>query len=182
MDDPLLAETLLDSQTVYAGRLIRVTVDTVRLPDGQQARREIVRHPGAVAILAVDGEQILFVRQYRHAVGESLLELPAGKIEAGETPLATAQRELAEETGFQAATWTPLGRTIVSPGFTDEVIHLFRAQDLEPTTAGVPDADEFLVVERLSRAEALAAVAAGRIVDAKTQAALFLAGLSPANR
>ncbi|MBC7544065.1 MAG: NUDIX hydrolase [Candidatus Sericytochromatia bacterium] len=182
VDDSQLRETQLSSQVAFTGRMITVEVDQVRMPDGREATREIVRHPGAVAVIAVVDGQILFVKQYRHAVGDVLLELPAGKLEIGETPLSCGQRELEEETGMQAAHWTPLGKTVVSPGFTDEVIHLFRAEGLSDGTGLVHDADEFIAVERMTLSEALAAIDDGRIIDAKTQIALLLTALPAANR
>lgn len=141
-----------------------------------------IRHPGAVAVIAVHDGRLLFVKQYRHAVGQVLLEIPAGKLESGETPLSCGKRELEEETGMQAATWTDLGKTVVSPGFTDEVIHLFRAEGLSDGDGPAHDADEFIELERLTLDEALAAIHDGRIIDAKTQIALLLTALAAANR
>lgn len=174
MADQDLHETLLSSETVFQGRMIRVVVDQVRLPNGKQAAREVVKHPGAVAVLPMDGEQILFVRQYRHPVGQVLLELPAGKLEAGETAQVCAERELHEETGLAAERWIPLGKTVVSPGFTDEVIHLFRAEGLKEADGQASDPDEFIDLARMTLPEALAAIQDGRIVDAKTQVALLM--------
>jgi ADP-ribose pyrophosphatase len=181
VDDARLREIQLDSKVAFAGRMIRVEVDTVRLPDGREATREIVRHPGAVAVVAIHDNQLLFVKQYRHAVGQVLLEIPAGKLEPDETPLSCGQRELEEETGMQAARWTDLGKTVVSPGFTDEVIHLFRAEDLSVGPGLAHDADEFIELDRMTLDEALAAIHDGRIIDAKTQIALLLTALSAAN-
>jgi ADP-ribose pyrophosphatase len=172
--DQDLHETLLSSETVFTGRMIRVLVDKVRLPNGNEATREVVRHPGAVAVVAVDGEQIIFVRQYRHPVGQVLLELPAGKLEPGETAQVCAERELHEETGLAADRWTPLGKTVVSPGFTDEVIHLFKAEGLRDADGHACDPDEFIDLVRMTLPEALQAIRDGRIVDAKTQVALLL--------
>jgi 8-oxo-dGTP pyrophosphatase MutT (NUDIX family) len=131
----------IDSRTVYDGKVATVRVDRFRYDDGQEADREIVAHPGAVAIVAHDGEQVLLVRQPREAVGEqALLELPAGKLDhEGEGPLATAKRELAEEIGKGARRWEPLTRFWTSPGFAQEECHLFLATDLHDAEA---DADE----------------------------------------
>jgi ADP-ribose pyrophosphatase len=174
MADQDLIETFLSSETVFAGRMIQVVVDKVRLPNGKEANREVVKHPGAVAVLALEGDQILFVRQYRHPVGEVLLELPAGKLEAGETAQYCAERELHEETGLAAERWTALGKTVVSPGFTNEVIHLFKAEGLRDADGSATDPDEFIDLERMTLPEALAAIKDGRIVDAKTQVALLM--------
>jgi ADP-ribose pyrophosphatase len=172
--DQDLHETFLSSETVFNGRMIQVVVDQVRLPNGKQAAREVVKHPGAVAVLAMDGDQILFVRQYRHPVGQVLIELPAGKLEAGETAQVCAARELHEETGLAAETWIPLGKTVVSPGFTNEVIHLFRAEGLKDADGHAADPDEFIDLERMTLPQALQAIRDGRIVDAKTQVALLM--------
>jgi ADP-ribose pyrophosphatase len=179
MADQDLHETLLASETVFAGRMITVAVDKVRLPNGKEATREVVKHPGAVAVVALDGEQIIFVRQYRHAVGQVLLELPAGKLEAGESAQVCAERELHEETGLAAETWTSLGKTVVSPGFTNEVIHLFKAEGLRDADGSACDPDEFIDLERMTLPEALQAVRDGRIIDAKTQVALLLTATAP---
>jgi 8-oxo-dGTP pyrophosphatase MutT (NUDIX family) len=134
------------SETVYEGRFFSVRRDTFRHEDGEEAEREIVTHPGAVGIVAHDGERIWLVRQPREAVGvPDLLEIPAGKLdEEGEEPLDTAKRELAEEIGKQASDWEPLGSFFTSPGFTDEEVHLFLA-------TGLADADETPEVEENER-------------------------------
>lgn len=134
------------SETVYEGRFFSVRRDTFRHEDGEEAEREIVTHPGAVGIVAHDGERIWLVRQPREAVGvPDLLEIPAGKLdEEGEQPLDTAKRELAEEIGKQASDWEPLGSFFTSPGFTDEEVHLFLA-------TGLADAGETPEVEENER-------------------------------
>jgi 8-oxo-dGTP pyrophosphatase MutT (NUDIX family) len=136
----------IDSKTVWEGQIATVRVDRIRYDDGDEADRERVSHPGAVAVVAHDGERIFLVRQPREAVDEqSLLELPAGKLDAeGEGPLETAKRELAEEIGKQAAEWEPLGSFLTTPGFTSEEIHLFLAQ-------GISDVDERPEVEEDER-------------------------------
>ena len=122
----------IDSETLLEGKIATVRRDRFRYDDGEEADREIVSHPGAVAIVAHDGEHVYLVRQPREAIGiPDLLEIPAGKLdEEGEDPLATAQRELAEEIGKQAGSWEPLGWFFTSPGFTDERVHLFLATDI----------------------------------------------------
>ncbi|MCL6637457.1 MAG: NUDIX hydrolase [Alicyclobacillus sp.] len=160
-------------ETVYQGGFLRLERWTVQLPDGRQADRDIVRHPGAVAILAepVPGS-VLCVKQFRPATEQWLLEIPAGKLEPGEPPEQCARRELAEETGYQADSWQALYSFYTSPGFADERITLFYATGLTPGTAQ-PDADEFVEVMTLTREQAAAAVAAGDITDAKTLVALL---------
>jgi ADP-ribose pyrophosphatase len=130
------------SRTIYEGKFIGVEMDTFRHEDGEEVEREIVTHPGAVGIVAHDGESIFLVRQPREAVGSpDLLEVPAGKLdEDGEDPLATAKRELAEEIGKAAEHWEPLGAFYTSPGFSDEEVHLFLATGLSDVQK--PDVDE----------------------------------------
>jgi 8-oxo-dGTP pyrophosphatase MutT (NUDIX family) len=136
----------VSSETVYEGSFFGVRKEVFRHEDGEEAEREIVVHTGAVGIVALDGDQLWFVRQPREAVGvPDLLEIPAGKLdEAGEDPLATAKRELAEEIGKRADHWEPLGSFYTSPGFTDEQVHLFLA-------TGISDADERPEVEENER-------------------------------
>ena len=144
-----LTEKTLESREVYRGRILRVREDRVLLPNGQEAQREIVEHPGGVGILALDADGCaVMVRQYRYAFGQTLLEIPAGKREKGEQPDETARRELQEEVGATAREWQSLGEVIASPGCYDEVLYLYLARDL---TFGAqhPDEDEFLNVERI---------------------------------
>jgi len=168
-------ETLIRSRRIHVGRVVSLRVDDVRLPDGRTAQREVVDHPGAAVIVPLtDAGEILMVRQYRYAVGEVLLELPAGTLERGEDPLACARRELAEEVGADAAHWEPLAVLYPSPGVMTEVMHLFLAQGLtEGRPTGTPEED--LAMERLSLAEALDRVRRGEIRDAKSVAGLLLA-------
>jgi len=137
------------SETVWEGRLATVRVDRVRYDDGEEAEREIVEHPGAVAVVAHDGERLFLVRQPREAVGEpALLELPAGKLdEEGEEALDTAKRELAEEIGKGARTWRQLTSFYTSPGFADEECHVFLATDLYDRSAGAAEEERIEIVE-----------------------------------
>jgi ADP-ribose diphosphatase len=130
----------IGGEVAWEGKLATVRVDRFRYDDGEEAEREIVAHPGAVAILAVDGDTLILVRQPREAVGDpELLELPAGKLDEGEEPLATARRELAEEVGKGAARWEHVKSFYTSPGFTDEECHIYLAEDLHDAKA---EADE----------------------------------------
>ncbi len=162
-------------ETVFEGRIVTVSVDSVPLGDGTDARIEVVRHPDAVTIVPVDGVgRVVMVRQHRHAIGGPLLELPAGKIDRGERPAEAAQRELREETGLAAAELRPLGGFYSAPGFLTEYLHLFLAAGLAPSPLD-PDPLEDLEVVRVPAGEALAMVARGELRDAKTIAGLAMA-------
>lgn len=165
-----------DSKTViYRGKIIDFFLERVTLPNGAMAELEIVRHPGGAAVVALDSEnRVCLLRQYRHAAGGWLWELPAGKLDPGEPPLVTAQRELQEEAGLRAARWEPLGKIISSPGVFTEVVHLFLARDLRGTPANA-EAHEVFEVHWVPFAEALMQARAGEITDAKTLAGLFRA-------
>lgn len=172
--DAHLTETQVDSEQVFEGELLHVRRDRVRLPDGSLATREFIVHPGAVLIVPVlaDG-RLIAVRQFRYPVGEVFLEFPAGKIDPGETALATARRELAEEAGYAAARYTSLGRIHSVVGYSDEAIEFFAAETL--TFVGTkPDVGEFLEIVTMSVEAMLAALDQGEITDAKTVAALLL--------
>lgn len=167
-----LTEKTLTSREVYRGRILRVREDTVRLPNGKTAEREVAEHPGGVGILALDGGDVLLVRQYRYAFSRVLTEIPAGKREPGEEPFVTAQRELREEIGATAGKWTELGVLIASPGCYGEVLYLYMAQEL---TFGEthPDEDEFLDVVRMPFDRAVELCMTGELTDAKTVVALL---------
>jgi len=165
--------TTLNRKAVFNGRIIDVYLDKVAAPDGTQLSREIVEHSGGVVALAIVNGQVLFVRQYRHPAGQSLLELPAGKLEKGEDPATCAARELEEETGYRPGKVYELGRFYASPGYLSEIFYLYGAEDLTPTAQNL-DPDEVLSVERLPLEDALAACYDGRIIDAKTALTLLL--------
>jgi ADP-ribose pyrophosphatase len=162
-----MEERTVNSRRVFDGRLIAVRVDEVELADGRRTRREIVEHPGAVVIAAWDGERLATVRQWRHPAGAELLELPAGTLDPGEAPLATAARELAEECGLAAGSWLEGPRFYSAPGFCTELLHSFVATDLVEAPS-IADADEELETGWLTLPEALAAIDEGRIMDAKS--------------
>ena len=165
----------LDSRLVHQGRKIRVRLDRVRLPRGGEGTQDVIEHPGAVAIvpLAASG-CIVLIRQWRHAVGQWLLEVPAGTLEPGESPADCARREVQEETGYRAGEIEPLVTFYTTPGFTDEVMYGFVARDLHPAPAE-GDADEVIETVEVDCVEALAMCLDGRITDGKTIACLLAA-------
>lgn len=168
-----LTEQTISSKTVYQGRIIQVLEDQARLPDGKTAGREVVLHPGGVAILALDGDgQVALVRQYRYPLHRLLLELPAGKLDEGEDHRPAALRELSEETGLEAGELTYLGYIYVSPGFCDEALHMYLARDLTRSEQH-PDEDEFLDVVTLPFDALVEQVMSGEITDAKTVATVL---------
>jgi len=165
----------LGSREIFKGRVVDLSVEKVRLPNGNVCELELIRHPGAAAVVPVDASgNVLLVRQYRHATGGFLLEVPAGKLDAREAPEACAAREIEEETGFRASRLEPLGWIWTTPGFTDEKIWLFLASALSPSTQQLQP-DEVLSLEWLPLAEAVAKAAAGEITDAKSICALMRA-------
>ena len=175
-----MSNARIGTQRIYTGRIINLDVDQVRYPDGTIGELEMVRHPGASAIVpflsdpAGDDPQILLLRQYRYAADGYLYEVPAGRIEPGETPLECARRELREETGCTAERIEPLMSLFTTPGFTDELIHLYLATGLTRGTTS-RDADEFFEVETLTLSRALEMIERGEIRDAKTVVTLLYA-------
>lgn len=166
---------VLESRQVYPGRVANLWVEQVVLPNGAVAELEIVRHPGAAAIVPVtDAGEVILVRQYRHAIGRFLLEVPAGKLSPGEDPRDCAARELEEEVGQRAGTLEPLGVLVPAPGFADELIHLFLATALVATVQSLDD-DEVLSVERLPLLEAARQALSGAIEDSKSAVAILRA-------
>ena len=172
-----LFEKTVSAQPIFNGRVLKVHLDQVELPNGATASREIVDHPGGVAILALDEDNnVLTVTQYRYAYGQTLLEIPAGKLEHGEDPYAAAMRELREETGATTEKLLPLGEIYPTPGFCNEIIRLYLARDLSWGEMD-PDEDEFLRVERIPFPTMLERVLSGEIRDAKTSIAIMKAKL-----
>ena len=162
-----MSERTVSSEHVFRGDLLSLRVDVVELDSGRRTTREVVEHPGAVAILAWDGERLAMVSQWRAAASGELLEIPAGTLEPGEQPGATARRELAEECGLAAENWEEGPSFYTAPGFCTELLTLFLASDLVPSEASAPE-DEALTRSWLTLDEALAAIDDGRIRDAKS--------------
>ena len=172
-----LTEKALSSEKTFDGKILHIRRDVVRLPNGQEAIREVVDHPGGVCVLALDGEgRALLVRQFRYPYERELRELPAGKLEYGEDPERAALRELREETGAVAGTFESLGELYPSPGYCGEIIRMYLAEDLRFGETDL-DEDEFLSLERIPFEELVEQVLSGRIRDAKTIAAVLKAKL-----
>jgi ADP-ribose pyrophosphatase len=179
--DAELRERLVSSEVLRRGRILEFRVDTVELADGSRSTRDIAGHPGAVAMVAIDPDgNVLLVRQWRHAIGQPLLEIPAGSLDrhpdgSVEDHAAAAARELEEETGYRANRWRYLGRFYSAPGFTSELLHIYLATELSPAHEGRlgPDADERLELQRMSLAEAVAMAERGELHDAKSLVGLL---------
>ena len=168
-----LIETFVRKKTVWRGNAVDFDVDTVRLPNGKLATREYMSHPGAAGVVPfLNRDTIVMVRQYRHPVGEVTLELPAGKLDKGESPLTCLKRELQEETGYTAAKFTPLIRYWPTPAFADEVLHLYVATGLREGRMNA-DADEFLERVTMPFRKAVELVKRGKIRDSKTVVGLL---------
>lgn len=166
---------VLASETVYRGRALSVRRDRVRLAGGEETSMDVVVHAGAVTLVPVDDEgRLWFVRQYRHSVEASLLELPAGTLEEGEAPEACAERECREEIGMAPARLQHLGECFLAPGYSTEFMHFYLATGLSPAPL-TADSDEDITVERLAPAEVAERLASGDLRDAKSLAALYLA-------
>ncbi len=160
---------------IFEGSIITVIRELAQLPNGRTAEFEVVRHPGGAATVALDGDsRVCLLRQYRHVVADWVWELPAGKLDRGEVPLAAAGRELGEETGVRARSWLPLGRILSSPGVFSEIIYLFLARDLD-VRPSQPEEHELIEVYWLPLAEAVARALSGDIQDAKTVIGLLRA-------
>lgn len=169
-----LYEKTLRSETLYEGRIINLRVEDVELPNGKQSKRELIDHPGAVAVIAMTKDnKILAVRQYRKALGKSIVEIPAGKLEVGEEPEITAVRELEEETGYTCQSLTEVISFYTSPGFANELVHLYVAEGLVKKGEQSADEDEFLDVLYLSLDELEEMVHTKEVHDAKTAYALL---------
>jgi ADP-ribose pyrophosphatase len=174
-------EKTVERKLVYEGRIINLRVDKVLLPNGREALREIVEHPGAVAVIPVlpDG-RIVLVRQFRKPVEEALLEIPAGKLEKEENPETCAMRELEEETGFRAGKLEKIFKFFPSPGFSDECIHLFKAAELQKGKMN-PEHDELIETVILTPSEIVKLIEEGKIKDGKTIIAAFYLLSSPSS-
>ena len=179
MQDERLLETTIDRRVIYTGRYLTFHVDTIQDARGLRHSRELVDHPGAVAVLALDGGELLMVRQYRTPVGRVLMEVPAGTLDRApdgslEDPALAAPRELGEETGYTAASWRRLGSFYTAPGFASEQMHLFLATDLSPIPGYQgPEMDERIDLRRLPWEDAVRATESGEVEDAKSIVALL---------
>lgn len=172
-----LTEKCIDSTLIYDGKVIKVTVDNVELPNGDKGKREVVGHRGGVCIAALtDKDELLFVRQFRYPYKEVVLELPAGKLEAGETPLENGKRELKEETGCSGTGYVSLGKFYPSPGYCGEIIHLYFCK-VENYGEQNLDNDEFLQVEKIHIDRAVEMVLNNEIPDGKSQTAILKTAL-----
>lgn len=164
-----------NTRHIFTGQVVSLGVESLVLPNGKPLQLEVVRHPGGATVVAINPQQeVCLLRQFRHAGGGWLWELPAGKLEPGESPQSTARRELAEEAGLAANDWQKLGECLTTPGFCDEIIHLYLARDLAAVPAQ-PGEHELIEVHWLSFTAALDQVFSGEIHDAKTMLGLLLA-------
>jgi ADP-ribose pyrophosphatase len=168
-------EKTIATEKIYEGKIIGLQVDDVTLPDGKTAKRELVRHPGAVAVIPVTDEgKIVLVEQYRKPLEKSILEIPAGKLEAGEKPEISAVRELEEETGYTTDKLSFITSFYTSPGFADELVHIYFTNQLKKLEEPVPgDEDEFVELIELTLEEAKSCIERKRIQDAKTNYAVL---------
>lgn len=168
-----LTEKTLSSKSVFDGRILHITLDEIELPNGKKSKREVVNHPGGVTVAALDADNnLLFVRQFRYPYKEVVLELPAGKLEKGSTPLENGKRELMEETGAEGYSYISLGQLYPSPGYTSEIIHLYACK-VKSQGSSNPDDGEFLNVEKIPLDKAVEMVLNNQIPDAKTQVAVL---------
>jgi ADP-ribose diphosphatase len=175
-DDDPLRERLIESEVIRRGRILEFRIDTVETADGHRSTRDIAGHPGGVCVVAIDPQdRVLLVRQWRHAIGAGLLEIPAGTLDRDpdgsvEDHASAAARELEEETGSRAGSWRHLGAFYTAPGFTNELMHLYLATDIAPADEGGlgPDEDERLELQAMPFADAVVMAEGGEIVDAKT--------------
>ena len=172
-----LYEKLTTTKRLFEGKIINLRRDEVLLPNGRTGMREVVEHPGAVAVVPITTEgNIILVRQFRHPIGQVILEVPAGKLDPGEDPADCAGRELAEETGFMANKLRKLTSIYTTPGFSNEIIHLYLAEDLIESDKQ-PDEDEFIHTEVFTPEQIHQMITSGEICDAKSLVALCLAGI-----
>ncbi len=169
----LYFEEKLSSDIVFNGRVINVSKDSVRLHNGQNAYREVVHHPGGAAAIAIDEQyNIYLIRQFRYALGRTMIEIPAGKLEKGEDPMQAAKRELAEETGVIAKEISPLQSVVPTCGYCDEIIYIFLAKNLQMGNTNLDDG-EFVSLFKTPLAKAVEMVLNGEIIDSKTVSAIL---------
>ncbi|MDI6811380.1 MAG: NUDIX hydrolase [archaeon] len=164
-------ERTIESTHLYKGRVVQLRLDTVSLPNGRTKMREIVVHPGAVAIVPLVNEKVLLVEQYRKAIERKTLEIPAGTLEEGESPEECAKRELIEETGFNASQWDKLTSYYPSPGYSSEIIHIFKARGLEK----ISDAEAELPIHYMDLEDVQTKIRTGEIKDSKTIIGVLIA-------
>lgn len=170
-----LREETIASEVVFDGRLVKLRVDTVRLPNGREATREIVVHRGAMAAVPLlDTDRVVLVRQFRQAAGETLLEIPAGTLELGEEPHVGVARELGEEIGYHPRKITLMFSSYLAPGYSSEMLHTYLAEDLVKVGAHT-EADEFIEVVEMRLAEAIEKIVSGEIKDAKSICGILMA-------
>ena len=165
-------EKKLDGKLIYDGKILKLNVDSVLLPDGKTAKREYINHSGGAAVLYVENNKVLLVRQFRYAYGKEIYEIPAGKLEKGEDPKVTAKRELEEETGYIAKDLKELFKLYPTPGYSDEVIYVYLAENCLKSCTN-PDEDEFVECEFIEIERVSKMIEDGEICDAKTIAAVY---------
>jgi ADP-ribose pyrophosphatase len=171
----VLFEKTIDEKPIYKGKIIELVVQNVELLNGKISKREIVKHPGGVAILAyLDAETVLFVEQFRKPIDNCILELPAGKLEYGENTEECGIRELEEETGYKAKKFTYLGKIVTSPGFCNEYIYLYKAEELYKGQTGLGDEDEFINIHEIKVNDIKDMIKKGEIIDSKTICAFMM--------
>lgn len=162
-------EKTIDKKLLYKGKIIELNLHKVKLPNGKESTREVVNHPGGVAILTYkDDNTLIMVEQFRKPFEKTILEIPAGKIEKGEEPEICGKRELEEETGCKAKTFKYLGKIVTSPGFCDEVIYIYEARDLYKGRDDIGDEDEFINLKEIKTDKVSSMIKSGEIIDAKT--------------
>lgn len=170
-----IIEKTVKSKNLYNGKIVKLDIETVLLPNGNITEREIIRHPGAVAILPIDSnENIYFIKQFRKAINDILLEIPAGKLEIGEEPYKCALRELQEEIGYTSNKLTLINTIYTSPGFADEIIYIYKAEELVKSQLK-KDEDEFIDICIFHKSQVFDMIKNGEIKDAKTIVALLTA-------
>ena len=167
-----LIEKKLDGKIIYSGKILKLSVDSVELPNGKTATREYIHHSGGAAVLYVENNKVLLVRQFRYPYGKEIYEIPAGKLEKGEDPKNTAKRELEEEAGYIAKDLKELFKLYPTPGYTDEIIYIYLAENCQKSRIN-PDEDEFITCEFVELEKVCKMIEQGEICDAKTVASIY---------